>query len=118
MTEQTMQAMDAALQLTGKALAKPKPKRYDRPRVWDSNIIDSMQVVDRELGGYVELYDYDKLLIAYEELQAEQATPIAPGAANECASEHPYRLVIEGETHDDMVRELQRQAVKHMRTTL
>jgi len=204
MTEQTMQALDAALQLTGAALAKPKqkpkPDPFSRPTIYDAEDPDTIHAVDRQLGGYVAEVAYDNLLIAYEELQTEnaelkdcvtlltknstalanqvqnlketlrgiavmddteasrmrqwaldslgghlEALPVTlkrqqdelnsltteikrleaenhrrihPGAANESASEHPYRLVIMGETHEDMVRNLQRQALLTMRAEL
>jgi len=71
--------MVAALDATEKALTRPAietpkktPKSYSRPTVYDVDDRGEIQVVDRELGGYVALEDYDALLVAYEELLSRQ----------------------------------------------
>ena len=65
----------AALTAMNEALNKPaieSPKKtakpwYSRPTVYDVDDRGEIQVVDRELGGYVAIEDYDRLLVAYEE---------------------------------------------------
>ena len=69
MTDHTMANMDATLQMTAAALAKPAP--FSHPTIYDAEDPDTIHAVDRDLGGYVTVEAYDNLLIAYEELKAE-----------------------------------------------
>ena len=72
MGEDSMKAMDATLQMTAAALAKPAP--FSHPTIYDAEDPDTIHAVDRDLGGYVTVEAYDNLLIAYEELKAEKGT--------------------------------------------
>jgi len=72
---ETIEEQDiAAIEAMNKALREPaieEPKKtsksYSWPTVYDVDDRGEIQVVDRELGGYVALEDYDRLLVAYEE---------------------------------------------------
>ena len=68
-------AMTAGLDAVDMALIEPAietPKKttksYARPAVWDVDEHGDMRSVGASLGGYVELEEYDRLLVAYEEL--------------------------------------------------
>ena len=75
----TVKGLTAVLNATEKALNKPaieapkktttkSAKSYSRPTVYDVDDRGEIQPCDRELGGYVAIEDYDRLLVAYEEL--------------------------------------------------
>ena len=64
-----LKAMNAAL--SKPAIEAPKkttksPPSYSRPTVYDVDDRGEIQPCDRELGGYVAIEDYDRLLAAYE----------------------------------------------------
>ena len=66
-----LDAVDMALiEPTIETIEEPKKtsKSYSRPTVYDVDDRGEIQVVDRELGGYVAIEDYDRLFGAYEEL--------------------------------------------------
>ena len=69
-----LDAVDMALiEPTIETIEEPKKtsKSYSRPTVYDVDDRGEIQVVDRELGGYVAIEDYDALLGTYEELADE-----------------------------------------------
>jgi len=66
-----LDAVDMALiEPTIETIEEPKKttKSYARPAVWDVDEHGDMRSVGASLGGYVELEEYDRLLVAYEEL--------------------------------------------------